>query len=209
MKDLEQFLGTAEQVAAMHAVLKGGCEHVVDAGTDSLTPMIGIVVTNPFSTEEPENWLLAMNTGFNSSLEKKRSMKVAAAMVYKAMRCPLAVGMTSEAWMSKQAPDEQRQYLMPADDPERKEIAMVCTINVGPGMEPTTAKHSIREMKRIEGNQIAWGEGWDDMEGVEIEANLLRQFFVAYAKFAVKQDDPEAYLAGVNTQDLLGGMRRD
>jgi hypothetical protein len=208
MKDLEQFLGTAEQVAAMHAVLKGGCEHIVEGGTDGLTPMLGIVVKDPLSDKPSENWMLAMATGFDSSLDKKRSMKVAAAMIYKARRIPLALGMVSEAWRSKQV-GEERQYLMPADDPEREEIAMVCTINVGPGLEPTIGQHSIRQIKRLAEDQIAWEGDWDNMEGAQVDANLLRQFFVAYTKFVFKQDDPEAYLAGVNTQDLLEGMQRD
>lgn len=208
MKDIEQFLGTAEQVAAMHAVLKGGCEHVIEAGTNGITPMLGIVVKDPLSDKPSENWMLAMATGFDSSLEKKRSMKVAAAMIFKAQRIPLALGMVSEAWMSRQV-SEKREFLMPADDPEREEIAMVATINTGPGLEPTVGMHSKRLIKRIDGNQIAWGEEWDDLEGTQIEANLLRQFFVAYTKFVFKQDDPQAYLAGVKTQDLLEGMQRD
>ena len=199
----EEFVGTVEQVEALHQMLKGGATSIVEGGTYCITPAIGIVVRGMDCP--PENWMLAMDTGFNSSLEKKRSMKVVAAMVFRAQKIPLVIGMVSEAWMSKQVcgPEagEQRQYLMPADDPDKDEIVMVCTINCGPGLTPTAGKHSIRVVKRMESNQMAWSGEWEDM-GDAFEANLLGQFFYAYMQFVFGKDDPDAYLAGVNSQQL-------
>ncbi len=201
----DDFAPTPEHVRELFDVLKEGITKIVDEGDcPGIAPLIGILCYDPF-TQEEQTRLNLMDLGFNSSLEKKSAFKVAAANLFAAHKLPLAVGLVSEAWTAQMKSKEDmdayyKKHLMIADDPDRKEVAIVSAL--GFPVKDSDAEKRLglsdhRLIKRDAKQIVSWDGDWllpQDGKGT-CECNILCGFYEAYIGFGVGHEDYKAYTA--------------
>lgn len=199
---------TQEKINGLGKFLQEGVTNIVTNNkTDGIAPVVAVLCYDPINDRE-ECRLHMIDTGFNDPLEKKLSMKTVAAAVFKAKLFPIAAGVSSEAWVEMctdkdSYEDNRKKYLRVADNPNKKEVAIVAIQATHRQEGPPLSYHNMRYLKRDNENYVQWDGDWQKgEEGGSVESGLLDHFFYGYAKFAYKQEDPDSYLHGKKVVQL-------
>ncbi len=198
---------TPEQIKELASFLKDGVNNVVESGVKGIDPILAVLLYDPVKGTDQVN-IHMMDTGFNTPLEKKLSMKTVAAVVYKTKLFPVAVGMTSEAWVLMAKGEEEwkehrEKYLMVSDNPARQEAAIIAVQGFHRQKgQPPLGTHTMRLIKRGKNNEVGWDGDWDKEDGGTVESALMDHFFRAFLDFATRKEYPEAYLNGKKVVQL-------
>jgi hypothetical protein len=141
----------------------------IENGTNGLTPFLFVMGTDEKLT------VSALAVPFNTDLEKRVAMMDCGRRCYRDREIPVLVSLACEAWQSEQVVGERRKYLIPEDDPARKEIAIVFTASI---VSPQRVAVSTREIVRrgVSGNLCAIGE-WSEDDSGTATSPLLMHFF--------------------------------
>lgn len=148
----------------------------IEGGTDSLMPHLFVMGLDKKLT------VSALAVRFNTDLEKRVAIMDCGRRCYRDREMPVLMSLACEAWESHQVTGERRKYLLPEDDPARKEIAIVFTSSV---MSPLEVAISTREISRdAVGNLCAVGE-WDVHNSGTARSPLLQAFFSGFFEHAM------------------------
>jgi hypothetical protein len=208
----EAYKCSPEQLKEFFGFIQKGLEGVVSEHPDGVAPVLFVLCKEAFADEstKPEVRIHLLAGDFNSKLGKKQAMKTVAASIYDVKLIPMAVGLVSEAWISMPKADEydeyRKKYLMVADDPDKKEVALVSILTNMEGK----ALVDCRELRRDSEDRVSWSGDWlmGATEGGTAEAYLLEEFYRAFYNFGTKQEDYRAYLDGAIVQELERGSMR-
>lgn len=171
---IEQTTVTAEFMDEILTDCKGWVDKLLEDGEDHIMPMLHVVVWNP-KTMEREHEVFGIADSFNDTIEKRAVLHGIGIRLYKEHLMPLAWFLMCEAWVSTQPPDKPRQYILPQDDPERREVAIV----FGMGLNSEHVwRGATKEVKRDAENNMRPAGEWEHPVGAEypLLTSLLRGF---------------------------------
>lgn len=166
-----------EEVAGIVKNQKEAVEFIAEAGTDNLSPTLLVAYRDYDDMGEVKRALYALAVPFNEHEEKHLIMTQLGLMAYQAKQIPLAVCLTTEAWMSEQRVDGPR--MQPRDDPARREAAVIACMTLDRKCFMSTNVYT-----RGVGNRIVLSE-WDDLDGAAFP--IVDSFWRGYTKSALER----------------------
>ena len=201
-----------KRVREVYDLLYKFCTGLMEDGVASILPsvaVLGLSFENLMNRETEKTSILmhGMNVGFSGKEEKKKAMKFLAARVFKEHYIPLAIALSSEAWMSMCHKDEMednnpyKKYLSLEDDPNRIEVILVAALAFPIPSGEDCEIHGVRQVTRDSENKMRWS-GENNEESSQGEANILHRFFDAYMRFALKYEDASAYQGMFHQQEI-------
>ena len=138
---------------------------ILDDNPDSVAPVV-VIYSRGVSPEgkflDPVLNVNVLAMPFNSAVEKKAAMYQLGRELATERHLPMAWFLISEAWASTQKIDEPRKYLMPEDDPERREL-VICVGASQKGRQPRFAQSQI-EVTRSQRNKMHRAGEWETAE---------------------------------------------
>lgn len=177
MDELRKALTPSDEIVQeVRAALRDFVDRWLDGTSEGMPPQL-MISCRSFEEgkgfSEPQLHVYSLHIDFNSALEKKSALFRIGAELYDGMNIPIVVALASECWSAQWPADKPRPYILPEDDPDRREGIIVFTATFVAGAGGHRFSRDYRNVRRENNFLLVDGEWEIGQPGENVQSPLL------------------------------------
>lgn len=171
LKHLTGIVPSEEDLDKLVAAGKEFANRAVPGDRD-FTPQL-LVLARDHTPAEPTITAFAMSGGFSTAIEKRAALLRCGRIMQRDRKAPMAAMLVSAAWVSAEVQGEQRKYLLPEDDPERREVLIAVALSCD-----AHTRFWERDIQRDAEQRMGWQGDW--RQHGDAKFPLIESFYLGW-----------------------------